>query len=98
MYFCVRIRHLNFIDMSLIRLHFRFVGAIFRSSSWTTNTNKVTEHHRKQKKEAKKNPTTGRKIKDPGIPNSLPFKEEVTSCPQQPSSRLCTEWIRRDGF
>ena len=38
---------------------------------------KVAEHHRKQKKEAKKNPTTGRKIKDPGIPNSLPFKEEV---------------------
>lgn len=37
----------------------------------------VAEHHRKQKKEAKKNPTTGRKIKDPGIPNSLPFKEEV---------------------
>ncbi|CAM9640467.1 unnamed protein product, partial [Hapterophycus canaliculatus] len=38
---------------------------------------KVAEHHRKQKKEAKKNPTTGRKVKDPGIPNSLPFKEEV---------------------
>ncbi|CAM9410696.1 unnamed protein product [Ectocarpus sp. 12 AP-2014] len=38
---------------------------------------RVAEHHRKQKKEAKKNPTTGRKIKDPGIPNSLPFKEEV---------------------
>lgn len=41
---------------------------------------KVAEHHRKQKKEAKKNPTTGRKIKDPGIPNSLPFKEEVRTC------------------
>eukprot|EP00903_Cladosiphon_okamuranus_P013622 g12686.t1 len=38
---------------------------------------RVAEHHRKQRKEAKKNPTTGRKIKDPGIPNSLPFKEEV---------------------
>ncbi|CAM9533048.1 unnamed protein product, partial [Scytosiphon promiscuus] len=38
---------------------------------------RVAEHHRKQKKEAKKNPTTGRKVKDPGIPNSLPFKEEV---------------------
>ncbi|CAB1104014.1 unnamed protein product [Ectocarpus sp. CCAP 1310/34] len=38
---------------------------------------RVAEHHRKQKKGAKKNPTTGRKVKDPGIPNSLPFKEEV---------------------
>ena len=41
----------------------------------------VAEHHRKQRKAARKNPTTGRKIKDPGIPNSLPFKEEVGGPP-----------------
>uniref|UniRef100_A0A1I8HXH0 CP-type G domain-containing protein n=1 Tax=Macrostomum lignano TaxID=282301 RepID=A0A1I8HXH0_9PLAT len=36
---------------------------------------KVREHLRKVKKEAKKNPK--RKKKDPGVPNSLPFKAEV---------------------
>lgn len=48
---------------------------------------KVAEHHRKQRKEAKKNPTTGRKIKDPGIPNSLPFKEEV--CLLRACTHMC---------
>ncbi|KAF8570201.1 hypothetical protein P879_01665 [Paragonimus westermani] len=37
---------------------------------------KVREHHRKVRKEAKKN-LNNRKRKDPGVPNSLPFKEEV---------------------
>ncbi|THD19031.1 putative guanine nucleotide-binding protein 3 [Fasciola hepatica] len=37
---------------------------------------KVREHHRKVRKEAKKN-INQHKRKDPGIPNSFPFKEEV---------------------
>lgn len=37
---------------------------------------KVREHHRKIRKEAKKN-ANQHKRKDPGIPNSFPFKEEV---------------------
>ncbi|VDN35353.1 unnamed protein product [Dibothriocephalus latus] len=37
---------------------------------------KVREHHRKVKREQRTNPQKFRR-KDPGIPNSLPFKEEV---------------------
>lgn len=36
----------------------------------------MREHHRKARKEAKKNPHKSKK-KDPGVPNSLPFKEEI---------------------
>uniref|UniRef100_A0A5K3EZ96 G domain-containing protein n=1 Tax=Mesocestoides corti TaxID=53468 RepID=A0A5K3EZ96_MESCO len=37
---------------------------------------KVREHHRKLKKEKKKNPKLFRR-KYPGVPNSLPFKEQI---------------------
>ncbi|CDS38371.1 GTP binding domain protein [Echinococcus multilocularis] len=37
---------------------------------------KVREHHRKVRKERKKNPKLFKR-KDPGIPNSLPFKEQI---------------------
>ncbi|XP_055342918.1 guanine nucleotide-binding protein-like 3 homolog [Paramacrobiotus metropolitanus] len=41
---------------------------------------KVKEHNKKQKREAKKNPDKrkGRK-KDPGVPNTYPFKEQLLS-------------------
>ncbi|KAI8099346.1 GNL3L/Grn1 putative GTPase-domain-containing protein [Halteromyces radiatus] len=38
---------------------------------------RVREHHRKLRKEQKKNPHKKRAPKDPGIPNSWPFKEEL---------------------
>ncbi|KAI7866442.1 GNL3L/Grn1 putative GTPase-domain-containing protein [Spinellus fusiger] len=38
---------------------------------------RVKEHHRKEKKIAKKNPKSNKPKKDPGIPNSWPFKEEL---------------------
>ncbi|KAL4227166.1 Guanine nucleotide-binding protein-like 3 [Mactra antiquata] len=38
---------------------------------------KVREHKRKLKKDQKKNPNAYKKRKDPGVPNSLPFKEIV---------------------
>ncbi|XP_068576063.1 guanine nucleotide-binding protein-like 3 isoform X2 [Cebidichthys violaceus] len=38
---------------------------------------KVREHNRKLKKEAKKNGVSKRVKKDPGVPSSAPFKEEV---------------------
>ncbi|TGZ73786.1 hypothetical protein CRM22_001311 [Opisthorchis felineus] len=37
---------------------------------------KVREHHRKLRKEAKKN-VSHHKRRDPGVPNSLPFKDEI---------------------
>lgn len=39
---------------------------------------KVREHHRKVRKEARKNPSAGKRLrKDPGIPNLLPYKEKL---------------------
>ncbi|KAG0173648.1 hypothetical protein DFQ28_008010 [Apophysomyces sp. BC1034] len=37
----------------------------------------VKDHNKKQKKLAKKNPQHKKAHKDPGIPNSWPFKEEL---------------------
>ena len=37
---------------------------------------KVREHHRKQRRDAKRNPQKHKK-KDPGIPNSWPFKAQM---------------------
>lgn len=37
----------------------------------------VAETARKRRKEAKKNPKRTKAKKDPGIPNSFPFKEEL---------------------
>jgi nuclear GTP-binding protein len=38
---------------------------------------RVRDHHKKLKKQAKKNPPQKKKKKDPGIPNSLPFKDKI---------------------
>ena len=39
---------------------------------------KVTEHRRKQRREAKRNPQwKSRQRQDPGIPNLFPYKEEL---------------------
>ncbi|KAI3629807.1 hypothetical protein MIR68_011242 [Amoeboaphelidium protococcarum] len=38
---------------------------------------KVRDHHKKLKKDAKKNPQIRRKPKQIGIPNSLPFKDAI---------------------
>ena len=38
---------------------------------------KVREHHRKERRDAKRNPQLHRKKKDPGIPNSWPFKQQM---------------------
>lgn len=43
---------------------------------------KVRQHHKKQRREAKKNPNKF-KHKDPGIPNSWPFKQELLAEQEQ---------------
>lgn len=40
-------------------------------------SDQVREHNRKLKKEAKKKGVSKRVKKDPGVPSSAPFKEEV---------------------
>ncbi|KAJ1756385.1 nuclear GTP-binding protein nug1, partial [Coemansia sp. RSA 2523] len=37
---------------------------------------RASEKHRKDRREAKKNPQKGKLKKDPGIPNLLPFKDK----------------------
>lgn len=41
-------------------------------------TVQVKEHNRKQRRDARRNPLSGKKIsKDPGIPNMNPFKDKI---------------------
>lgn len=47
---------------------------------------KVAEHNRKLKREQKKNPRH-KKPKDPGVPNSLPFKDEILREAEQRKQR-----------
>lgn len=47
---------------------------------------KVAEHNRKLRREKKKNPVN-RKPKDPGVPNSAPFKDEVLHEAEQRKQR-----------
>lgn len=49
---------------------------------------KVREHHRKARRDAKKNPTWKSKHKeDPGIPNSFPYKEQLLDKIEQSRQR-----------
>jgi len=53
---------------------------------------KVKEHHRKVRKEAKKSTSIHKaKRKDPGVPNSLPFKEEILQEAEARKQRLAEE-------
>lgn len=47
---------------------------------------KVADHNRKLRREKKKNPVS-RKSKDPGVPNSVPFKENILSEAMQRKQR-----------
>ena len=49
---------------------------------------KVREHHRKLRRDVKRNPHKHRKKKDPGIPNSWPFKMQLL---QEAEARRATE-------
>jgi predicted protein tyrosine phosphatase len=51
---------------------------------------KVREHHRKSKRQAKKDPTWKSKKKvDPGIPNSYPYKEQLLLEIEQKRIAVC---------
>ncbi|KAJ3033340.1 Guanine nucleotide-binding protein-like 3 [Rhizophlyctis rosea] len=57
---------------------------------------KVAEHHRKQRREAKKNPSAGKKIKkDPGIPNLFPFKDKLLQAAEANKKKLAEERERQ---
>merc|ERR1712150_195946 len=57
---------------------------------------KVKEHNRKEKKKAKKSNTLQHaKRKDPGIPNSLPFKEEILKEAEDRKKRLEEEKLKQ---
>eukprot|EP00794_Sanderia_malayensis_P006030 gene6030-6731_t len=55
---------------------------------------KIREHHRKVKKEAKKSEKT-KSRKDPGIPNSFPFKEKVLQELEERKQRALEEKERQ---
>ncbi|XP_061543957.1 guanine nucleotide-binding protein-like 3 [Phycodurus eques] len=56
---------------------------------------KVREHNRKRKKEAKKKGVSRRPKKDPGVPSSAPFKEEVLREAEQRRLQIEEEKERR---
>uniref|UniRef100_A0A8C4TE69 Guanine nucleotide-binding protein-like 3 N-terminal domain-containing protein n=1 Tax=Erpetoichthys calabaricus TaxID=27687 RepID=A0A8C4TE69_ERPCA len=58
---------------------------------------KVREHHRKLRKEAKKRGFRKSK-KDPGVPNSAPFKEEILREAEQRRLKVCIVKMALSGF
>ncbi|KAI8816985.1 P-loop containing nucleoside triphosphate hydrolase protein [Fimicolochytrium jonesii] len=55
----------------------------------------VAEHHRKQRKEAKKHPKTKRAKKDPGIPNLFPGKDTLLQEAEAKKKRVAEERERQ---
>jgi len=53
---------------------------------------KVREHNRKTKKATKNNPLKGKR-KDPGIPNSIPYKDEILKDAEDRKKRLDDERV-----
>ncbi|KAI9494911.1 GNL3L/Grn1 putative GTPase-domain-containing protein [Zychaea mexicana] len=51
--------------------------------------NNIKEYKRKQNRLAKKNPPSKKSKKDPGIPNSWPFKEELLNQIEQERQAVC---------
>ncbi|KAI7848659.1 GNL3L/Grn1 putative GTPase-domain-containing protein, partial [Circinella umbellata] len=49
----------------------------------------IKEYKRKQNRLAKKNPPSNKSKKDPGIPNSWPFKEELLNQIEQERQFVC---------
>ncbi|TPX65462.1 hypothetical protein SpCBS45565_g05124 [Spizellomyces sp. 'palustris'] len=58
---------------------------------------KVAEHHRKQRREAKKNPQPKRLKKDPGIPNLFPFKDKLLQQAEDSKRKAAEEKERQRG-
>ncbi|CAG8484643.1 10035_t:CDS:2 [Ambispora leptoticha] len=56
---------------------------------------KVKEHHRKERREAKKNPKPTKLRKDPGIPNLWPFKDKLLHQIEEQKRKVEEERIRQ---
>ncbi|CAG8519558.1 12745_t:CDS:2 [Ambispora gerdemannii] len=56
---------------------------------------KVKEHHRKERREAKKNPKPTKPRKDPGIPNLWPFKNKLLHQIEEQKRKAEEERIRQ---